>query len=261
MLDMARIQLISSDQTKNEALLGELKSRGYQVQASSMSEDVRRQLLASPPDAMIFNLDRAPATGRDLGLYFRIQQPTRHCLLVFLDGKPDQVKAIRTLLPDACYSTSDTLAEDLERGLQNKPTDPIVPSSVFAGYRGRPLAAKLGIKRGMSIALIGAPDAFEDSLAPLPEEVEVSHEASKADLTLWFTTSHSELLTDLDDRLSLAGPGKIWIIWPKRSSGVSSDLTQARVRQAGLNANWVDFKVCSIDDTWTGLCFTARKEK
>jgi hypothetical protein len=260
MMDMATIQLVSSDRTKNAVLAAELSSKGYQVEAGLMSEDVRRRMLASPPDAIIFDLDRAPATGRDLGLFFRVQLPTRHCLLVFLDGKPGQVNAIRTLLPDACYSTADTLTEDLERGLQSKPADPIVPSSVFAGYRGRPLAAKLGIKRGMSVALIDAPEDFEASLALLPEQVKISRTADKASLTLWFTTNHADLMTDLKDRLSMANPGKIWIIWPKRSSGVSSDLTQARVRQAGLGANWVDFKVCSIDDTWTGLCFTARQQ-
>jgi CheY-like chemotaxis protein len=259
---MAGVQIISSDREKRAALTAALERAGYEVAASSMSEDLRRQLKAAPPGAIVIDLERAPATGRDLGLYLRVQSATRRCTLLFLDGKPEKVAEIRELLPDACYSTGGTLVEDLEHGLQNQPARPVVPASVFAGYSGRPLPAKLGLKPGMMVALIDAPDEFEALLRPLPENVQLARGGcTSPDLTLWFTTSVDALTADLPNRLQQARPGNIWIIWPKRSSAQGSDLTQALVRKAGLEANWVDFKVCAVDQTWTALCFTARKEK
>jgi len=259
---MVRVQIISSDSEKREDLTAALEGAGYEVAASSMSEKLRHQLLAAPPGAIVIDLERAPATGRDLGLYLRVQSATRRCTLLFLDGKPEKVAEIQALLPDACYSTGGTLVEDLERGLQNQPARPVVPASVFAGYSGRPLPDKLGLKPGMSVNLIDAPDEFEALLMPLPENLQLSYDGCTApDLTLWFTTSLEALTADLPIRLQQARPGNIWIFWPKRSSGVDSDLTQAAVRKAGLEANWVDFKVCAVDQTWTALCFSARKEK
>jgi hypothetical protein len=259
---METIQIISSDRKKCGILTARLEAAGYLSSAGPMSENLRRKLLSSPPDAVILDLDRAPATCRDLGLFLRVQTATRDCLLVFLDGKPDKVKQIRNLLPDACFAASDALEADLEHGLRNKPKNPIIPASVFAGYSGRPLAAKLGVKEGMALVMVNAPDGFETALAPLPEQTRLSRsDIESPDLTLWFVVRLAELEAELASRLQLASPGKIWIIWPKRGSRLESDLTQPAVRQAGLDANWVDFKVCAVDETWTGLCFTARKEK
>ena len=260
--DMATIQIISSDREKGEAICAALRATGHRPTAGPMTEQRRRELLDSPPDAVVLDLDRAPATCRDLGLFLRVQPITRGCLLVYLDGKPEKVDSVRALLPDACYTSSGNLITDLEHGLQNQPENPIVPDSVFAGYRGRPLSAKLGIKLGMVVALVNAPPGFEAMLDPLPDRTRLSRSnPTNPRLTLWFTTSLADLRAGLSQRLQDAEPGKIWIIWPKKASGFDTDLTQVIVRQAGLAANWVDFKVCSIDQTWTGLCFTARRKK
>ena len=258
---MAHVQLISSDREKVERLLAELHDAGHRAAGGKMSESLRRGLLDLPPQAIINDLDRAPATGRDLGLFFRVQAATRRCLLVYLDGKPADVQAVQTLLPDACFTAADELTAALEAGLRNPPATPIVPESVFAGYRGRPLSAKLGLKAGMSVALLDAPGGIEEKLAPLPAGLALSHSMEGTpDVTLWFTNGSAELEAGLSEHLQFAGDGKLWIAWPKRSSGVECDLTQASVRQAGLGAGWVDFKICSIDDTWSALCFTRRKE-
>ena len=257
---MARIQIISSDTQKAEALRILLERADHSVKAGRIEASLRKTLLASPPDVILIDLERAPATGRDLGLSLRIQAATRHSLLVYLDGKQEKVTAIRELLPDAVYTRSDTLLDDLHRGLANPPVEPHVPESVFAGYAGRPLAAKLGIKTGMVIAMIDAPAAFDEKLAPLPEQVQIQRgEIEHADIALWFTRNRSALQKQLEAILHTVQDGKLWIFWPKVSSGVQSDLTQKVVRQLGLDAGWIDFKICSVDDTWSGLCFTARK--
>jgi len=258
---MAHVQLISSDGEKVGRLLAELRQAGHRAAGGKLDEPLRRALLDSPPQAIVIDLDRAPATGRDLGLFFRVQAPTRRCLLVYLDGKPADVQAVQTLLPDACFTPSDELTAALEASLRNPPANPVVPESVFAGYRGRPLSAKLGLKAGMSVALLDAPKGFERVLEPLPDGLVFSRAMrGTPDVSLWFATGREEFEAGLAERLQFAGDGKLWIAWPKRSSGIASDLTQAVVRQAGLDAGWVDFKICSVDDTWSALCFTRRKE-
>jgi hypothetical protein len=257
---MAVIQVVTSDKDKAKALQKLFEKAKHRAEAGPMTEPLRKRLLQSPPDAIVIDLERAPATGRDLGLFLRTKTATRHSLLVYLDGKTEKVAAIRELLPDAIYTNTENLVHDLASGLANPPTEPHVPDSVFAGYAGRPLTAKLGIKKGMLIALIDAPDSIEAKLDPLPDQVVLAHELrDPPQVALWFTRRREDLETRLEKILDQVRGGRLWILWPKTSSGVQSDLTQAVVRQYGLDAGWVDFKVCSFDQTWSGLCFTARK--
>jgi hypothetical protein len=258
--NLAQIQVITSDQERADSLRDMLSASGYSVEAGRMHESLRGKMLKTPPDGIIIDLERAPATGRDLGLYLRVQKATRYCLLVFLDGKPDKVAAIHELLPDAIYTTLDSLVEAVSGGLANPPIDPHVPESVFAGYSGRPLAAKLGIKEDLRLALVNAPESALSTLDPLPDRVDLRRDLDETpDIALWFIQIKRDLQQNLPSILAGVRSGKLWILWPKKSSGVESDLTQQVVRQHGLEAGWVDFKVCSFDEIWSGLCFTARK--
>lgn len=258
---MAEIQVISSDSEKVEGLRAELSRRGYAVTAGPMQETLRKELLRAPPDAIIIDLSRAPATGRDLGLYLRVQKATRHSLLVYLDGKSEKVEAIRALLPDAVYTNSKRLVKALAAGLADPPSDPHIPDSVFAGYAERPLVGKLGIRAGMRVGLVDAPDSCVGLLTPLPDGVDLTVGVESApDIVLWFTRARADLEKRLVSIQRGVGGGKLWILWPKKSSGLESDLTQPIVRQCGMDSGWVDFKVCSFDETWSGLCFTARMQ-
>ena len=257
---MARLQIISSDRKRVARLLKLLEEAGHNIQAGRMTEDLRQQIHDQPPQAIIFDAQRAPATARDTGIFLRLQKATRGVLLVYLGGTAERVGEIRQHLPDAVFTTEASLVQDLESSLANRPEDPIVPESVFAGYSGRPLPAKLGIKAGMQVALLDAPRGLIDLLTPLPPDVEIGSKAQNPDITLWFVTIRSKLNAELSSVLKRCGKGKLWIAWPKKSSGVSTDLTQAAVRKIGLDAGWVDFKICAVDATWSALCFTKRKE-
>ncbi|MGE0818452.1 MAG: DUF3052 domain-containing protein [Candidatus Nanopelagicales bacterium] len=131
-----------------------------------------------------------------------------------------------------------------------------------AGYSGTPLPRKLGIKPGSRVLLDGAPDGFEAThLRPLPPEVEVHRRAGKAayDVVLAFRTDARTLVMHLErDIARTTTPGRLWIAWPKRTSGVATDLTGDVVRAEGLAAGVVDVKVCAIDATWSGLAFVRR---
>ncbi|KPK78865.1 MAG: hypothetical protein AMS25_14235 [Gemmatimonas sp. SM23_52] len=137
-----------------------------------------------------------------------------------------------------------------------------MPGSVLAGYAGTPLTKKLGIKVNSLVALIGAPPGFEKTLGKLPDGVTLRRRAGgRADLIIWFSKSCKDLESRIGRVAERVGRDGLWIAWPKKSSRKAADLSQAEVRRIGLAAGLVDYKVCAIDATWSGLKFTRKKAK
>jgi len=130
----------------------------------------------------------------------------------------------------------------------------------MAGYSGTPLVKKLGIKEGSRVALVNAPENFETELGELPDNVKFMKSTTKSlDLILFFVLSERVLARDFAKLAArLTSNGMIWIAWPKKSSGVTTDLTFEPVQRIGLDAGLVDVKICAIDDTWSGLKFVYR---
>ena len=131
-----------------------------------------------------------------------------------------------------------------------------------AGYSGTPLPKKLGIKPNAAVALVRAPKDFQATLGALPEGASLRNGSrAHAELTIWFVRSCKELRRGIRTLSRRAEQGPLWIAWPKKSSGVATDLSEPVVRQAGLAAGWVDYKICAIDATWSGLLFSRRKAR
>jgi hypothetical protein len=132
----------------------------------------------------------------------------------------------------------------------------------MAGYSGTPLPKKLGIKPAQRVALFNPPADFLQTLGELPAGVELLADPSSGpalDVIVFFTTALAQLkkrFAALAKRLAPAGG--LWIAWPKKASGVATDLTEDVIRVVGLDAGLVDNKVCAIDDTWSGLRFVIR---
>jgi hypothetical protein len=130
----------------------------------------------------------------------------------------------------------------------------------MAGYSGTPLPQKLGIKAGHHVALLQAPAEFK--LGDLPENVALATKlrgTTHFDVILYFSDKHAEVsktFLALANRLTSAGG--LWICWPKKSSGVETDLDENIIRDLGLAIGLVDNKVCAVDDTWSGLRFVWR---
>jgi hypothetical protein len=123
----------------------------------------------------------------------------------------------------------------------------------MAGYSGTPLPAKLGVKPGQRLALSAAPDGFLRSLGVLPAETCLTTRGA-FDLGVFFVRSAHELAAALAKGLPRLDPaGALWIAWPKKASGVPTDVTEDVVRAAALARGLVDVKVCAIDETWSGL--------
>jgi hypothetical protein len=131
----------------------------------------------------------------------------------------------------------------------------------MAGYSGMPLVQKLGFKEGFRVGFVNPPKGFEKELSPLPNNVEtfMGRLPKRLDLIILFTDSQRTLKREFP-RLAerLAENGMLWIAWPKKASGVATDLSDNSVRQIGLDAGLVDVKVCAVNDIWSGLKFVYR---
>ncbi len=128
-----------------------------------------------------------------------------------------------------------------------------------AGYSGKPLVEKLGIKPGHRIALVNPAAGF--ALDGIPDGVTAAGPRAKAlDVVLLFVTSAAALRAAFAKQVARLGPkGMLWVAWPKKASGVATDLTEDVVRGIGLRAGWVDVKVCAVDEVWSGLKFLRRR--
>jgi hypothetical protein len=129
-----------------------------------------------------------------------------------------------------------------------------------AGYSGTPLPRKLGIREGSRLLFAGAPDDFETTLGDVPAAVEfVAAGEGAVDVAVLFVRNAAALRAQFAGlAASLQPAGGLWVAWPKRSSGCSTDLDENVVREIGLAEGLVDNKVCAIDATWSGLRFVRR---
>jgi hypothetical protein len=131
----------------------------------------------------------------------------------------------------------------------------------MAGYSGTPLAKKLGIKEGSEVLPVGAPAGYRKLLAPLPPDVRFATRLTAAtDVVHLFTKERGQLEKSLRAWYARLRPdGCIWISWPKKASGVPTDITEDVIRTVALPIGLVDVKVCAVDDTWSGLKLVIRK--
>lgn len=131
----------------------------------------------------------------------------------------------------------------------------------MAGYSGTPLIKKLGIKPGQRVALLNGPPHYLKLLGSLPEEVSCSEQLSgNLDFIQLFATSAAELKQRFAQaKRCLARDGMLWVSWPKKASGMATDINENLVREIGLGLGLVDVKVCAVDEIWSGLKFVYRR--
>lgn len=131
----------------------------------------------------------------------------------------------------------------------------------MAAFTSTPLATKLGVKPGVALTLLGAPRQFERRLGGVSKAIRIKRQArGVADVTMLFVRSQAELRRRLPvAQRTMADGGSLWLVWPKKVSRLSSDLSQQQVRAIGMAAGLVDYKICAVDETWSGLRFARRK--
>jgi hypothetical protein len=256
-----RVRLIhwNADEAKQRARI--LRGAGYEV-CSEIQDgpEFLRDLRIKPPTAVVIDLSRLPSHGRDVGLGVRQSKATRCVPIVFVGGEPEKVARVKSLLPDAAFTSWNKIRSALKQAIAHPPENPVRPDSLLAGYSGTPLPKKLGIKANSVVALEGAPNGFRKTLGELPEGAVLEEDSpGPCDILLWFLRSREELQHGMKSMAARTGAGRLWTIWPKKASGVQTDVRETDVRAIGMAAGMVDFKVCAVDATWSGLAFTRRK--
>ena len=127
----------------------------------------------------------------------------------------------------------------------------------MAGYSGTPLLQKLGIKEGNRVLVCNPPDTLPDELNGYPK----AHLKKDLDVVLLYAKSSAAFKREIMPLTkSIRSDGMIWVAWPKKTSGIATDLTENEIRTHALKTPFVDVKVCAIDDTWSGLKLVIRRE-
>lgn len=249
---MARVLLVHWNEVEAKERAGRLNNAGVDVAGIAWSGgDVMKTLRkCSPVDAIIISLERLPSHGRVVGVFLRETKSTRSLPLIFVEcPDTEKVAKVKATLPDAQFTSWKSVAAVVKRA---EPVEaPLVPRLGIAS--SKLVRDKLGIKENMHIGKQGAPDEFEELLGDLPEGVTFV-ERGKADLWFWFVRSAEELINEIDF-MSLRSP--IWICWAK---GVD-ELKQPLIREAAKAAGMVDYKICSISKTWSGMLFRVKEKR
>lgn len=221
-----------------------------------------RALRAGTPECFLIDLDRRPSHGREVGAALAASPATRHRPIVCAGGDADAVARMRAVVPHAIYTPWPRLKTALSRARKVATAPPAAAPAPRreALFASRTLVQKLGIAAGEAVAVVGAPPGFADTLGQLPPGSRLTATArASAQRFLWFVTSRRELDQALGRLAALVTTQVAWIAWPKGASGRRTGITGNDVREAGLAAGLVDFKVCSVDATWSGLAFTRRR--
>ena len=229
---------------------------GFQVDYDEKFDSaLMRKWREDPPAAFVIDLSRLPSHGREIAIALRQSPKTRQIPVVFCDGAPEKVRLIRDVLPDATYCTS----KDLIKTLRNiRPVQmPVKPLDMMNRYGSRSTVQKLGITEGCAVALIDAPSNVSALLGELPGGIEFVEQGGA--VTLCFVNSVDGLRSDMSRARNLAAETKLWVLWRKKEAPGHCGVTERLIRETGIDLGLVDYKICSIDKTWSGMLFALRK--
>jgi hypothetical protein len=233
-----------------------LERASYEVHYGGEQKPIRAtQLKQFPVVAAIIDLTRMPSYGKYWAAELRATS-MKHLPIVFVDGEPEKVANVKAALPDATYTTQAKLLDVLKR---LKPVaNPVQPSRMMASTRST--ALKIGVKPDMRVAVFDAPAGYAKIIGPLPSGATLEEEPGEpAAITLWFVRDLDGYLSGLRKMRALAMKSKVWVLYPKQQKGKPQAISQADVRESAIAVGLVDYKICSVDETWTGIAFAVKK--
>ena len=250
---MLNVRLFHRKAEEAQAVIEELESAGYRTEYTEKWEKPRPPL----PDAFVIDLSRVPSHGREAAIFLRGSKATRHVPIVFVGGDPEKVKAIRQQLPDAVYTEPGRLRSAVRAAIANRPDAPVVPPQMMDRYGSRTAAQKLGIRAGSRVLVVNPPRDYAQAIGAVPPGVTFEEETRQGgDLTLWFVENAGDLLATMRRMRGVAAHSRLWVLWRK---GRKSEVTQTVIREAGLGAGLVDYKICAVNETWSAMAFAPRK--
>ena len=215
-----------------------------------------RALRESPPDVFLIDLSHRPAHGRDIAIYLRGQKSVRHIPIVFLDGPPEKVEAIRKVLPDAVYASSARMKSAVRQAVGHRPAHPVVPMQMRERYASRTAAQKLGISADAVVGLIEPPRNYANVIGSLPDGARYDEiGGAGCAVTLWFVADAATLREALPEMRHLVTRTKLWLLWRKGGKGVTQPLLREYANAVGL----VDYKICAVNEMWSAMLFARKK--
>jgi hypothetical protein len=254
------VRLFHSKAEEAEALVTLMTEAGYNVYYPGEREaSPFAKIKALEPVAVVIDLSRLPTQARYVGTEIRRHKGLRHIPIVFVDGDEVRVQQARAVLPDAVFTKQSLLKDALAK---LKPvSDPVVPAGSILS--DRTTAEKLGIKANARVALIRPPIDYARVIGSLPGGAELEEDPRDVlPLSLWFVSDSDEFLESLRAIRKLAAKSRVWVIYPKQAAKkkkADDGLTQNLIREAGRSVGLVDYKICAVDETWTGLLLTVKK--
>ncbi|HXI40858.1 MAG TPA: DUF3052 family protein [Bryobacteraceae bacterium] len=239
-----------------------LRGAGFTVDASPLGiSGLIGHFRKVSPAVVLIDLDRLPSHGREVAIVLRNSKSTRYIPIVFAGGLAEKVERVRSELPDAFFTDWKTAGTALKKALKMRLLAPVQPVAHMQRYAASSLVRKLGVKPGMKIAVLAAPDDFEEKLGALPDGADLQPKLTRQTaLALWFVRSRRELADGLEYMIArLPEGGGVWVVHPKQSGRYRADFNQRDVMTAGLAAGLAVCKVCAVDADWSGLMFRRKK--
>jgi CheY-like chemotaxis protein len=256
------VRLICWDEAVARERAASLAGSGYRVESARLSPSgMIGQFKKLAPAAVLVDLDRLPSHGHAVATVLRQSPSTRYIPIVFAGGAPEKLDRIRKELPDAVIVAWKNVCPALKKAIANPPLNPAKPVSHMQRYQGSPLVTKLGLKPNQKLAVIAAPEGFEEAVGEWPEGIDVQPRlGASTELAIWFVRSAREM-TAVADHLGihLRKGVSAWICYPKQSGRHKVDFNGTDLRAACLEVGLVDYKICAVDADWSGMKFTRKK--
>ena len=254
------VRLIHWKAAEAAPLVGALGKAGYRVDYEANPDyHLTQAIRAQQPAAVVIDLSRLPSHGREVAIFLRGSKTTRHVPIVFVNGAPEKVEAVRERLPDAVYTTEKRLVADLRRAIRAAPAAPVVPAQMMERYTGRTAAQKLGIREGDTVTLVDPPRDYIHVLGKLPDGVSFDEAGGRAAVTLWFVRDQADYEAALPEMREYAAHGKFWVLWQKQAARKNANITAQTIRESAIAMGLVDYKVCAVNEIWSGLAFSRKK--
>jgi CheY-like chemotaxis protein len=256
---MHRVRVIHWKSAEAEPLVAAVRAVGFEAEyePDPNSSLQARAITSNPPDAIVIDLSRLPSQGREIAVWLRNRKSTRTIPLVFFGGEPAKIETVKAVLPDAAYATERTLGRLIKAACKGRVRNPVIPPSAMERFKAKSAPQKLGIAAGSTVALIDAPRDYAAVLGDIPEGAEFFEDPeSVKNITLWFIRDSEAMLAGLRRMRAIAAKTKLWIVWPKATT---NRFREGSIRELGIENGLVDYKICSVNEQWSGILFARSK--
>lgn len=253
-----RIRLIHWKKAEAAVYVDLLKAAGYEVHyQEKFAPGLLRSWRDSPPDVFVIDLSRLPSHGREIAAAIRQSRAIRRIPIVFCEGAEEKIEKVRMQLPDAAYCFRTNLIPTLRKALDQPPKEAVAPVAMMDRYASRSTVQKLGITKGSTLLLIDPPRDWQKIVGNLPPGVTILEDPEQArpSVTLCFVHGPDELRWNLSEVRTLAKSTKLWVLWRKGGSARRGELTGNVVRESANELGFVDYKICSANEVWSGMLF------